>query len=61
MSACSIIRAGRQSAYPEPVRRLLLLVATVAIVGLVVYRQRTIDRWERTLGIGDNSSNAAPD
>jgi len=43
------------------VRRLLLLVATVAIVGLVVYRQRTIDRWERTLGIGDNSSNAAPD
>ena len=37
------------------VRRLLLLVATVAIVGLVVYRQRTIDRWEQTLGIGDNS------
>jgi hypothetical protein len=36
-------------------------VATVAIVGLVVYRQRTIDRWERTLGIGDNSSGAAPD
>ena len=44
-----------------PVRRLLLLVATVAIVGLVVYRQRTIDRWEQTLGIGDNSSGTAPD
>jgi hypothetical protein len=44
-----------------PVRRLLLLVATVAIVGLVVYRQRTIDRWEQTLGIGNNSSGTAPD
>jgi hypothetical protein len=44
-----------------PVRRLLLLVATVAIVGLVVYRQRTIDRWEQTLGIGDNSGGNAPD
>jgi hypothetical protein len=60
MSACSIIRAG-QPAYPEPVRRLLLLVATVAIAGLLVYRQRTIDRWERTLGISDNSGDVAPD
>jgi hypothetical protein len=42
------------------VRRLLLLVATVAIAGLVVYRQRTIDRWERTLGLGDDSGDAAP-
>jgi hypothetical protein len=58
MSACSIIRAG-QPAYPEPMRRLLLLVATAAIAGLLVYRQRTIDRWERTLGIGDNSGDAA--
>jgi hypothetical protein len=33
------------------VRRLILLLATVAIAGLVVYRQRTIDRWERELGI----------
>jgi hypothetical protein len=41
------------------VRRLMILVATVAIVGVVVYRQRTIDRWERTLGIGDNSGDAA--
>jgi len=44
-----------------PVRRLLLLVATVAIVGLVVYRQWTIDRWEQTLGVGDNSGGTAPD
>jgi hypothetical protein len=42
------------------VRRLLLLAATVAIAGLLVYRQRTIDRWERTLGIADNSGDAAP-
>jgi hypothetical protein len=54
MSACSIIRAG-ESAYPGAVRRLILLLATVTIVGLVVYRQRTIDRWERRLGIGNNS------
>jgi hypothetical protein len=59
MSACSIIRAG-QSAYPVPVRRLLLLVAIVAIAGVVVYRQRTIDRWERTLGLGDDGGDAAP-
>jgi hypothetical protein len=58
MSACSIIRAG-QRAYPGAVRRLLLLAATVAIAGLVVYRQRTIDRWEQTLGIGDNARDAA--
>jgi hypothetical protein len=43
------------------VRRLLLLATTVAIAGLIVYRQRTIDRWERTLGISDNSGDAAPD
>jgi hypothetical protein len=60
MSACSIIRAG-QPAYSGVVRRLMLLVATVAIVGLVVYRQRTIDRWEQTLGIGGNSGGTAPD
>jgi hypothetical protein len=35
-------------------------VATVAIAGLLMYRQRTIDRWERTLGISDNSGVAAP-
>jgi hypothetical protein len=60
MSACSIIRAG-QPAYSGAVRRLMLLVATVAIVVLVVYRQRTIDRWEQTLGIGDNLGGTAPD
>jgi hypothetical protein len=38
------------------VRRLLFLVATVAIAGLVVYRQRSIDRWERALGIGGVTS-----
>jgi len=42
------------------VRRLMLLVATVAIVGLVVYRQRTIDRWEQSLGVGDNSGRHRP-
>jgi hypothetical protein len=42
------------------VRRLLLLVATVAIAGVLVYRQRTIDRWERTLGLSDSSRDAAP-
>jgi hypothetical protein len=57
MSACSIIRAG-QPAYSGAVRRLLLL-ATVGVLGLLVYRQRTIDRWERTLGIGDTSDGAA--
>ncbi|HET6835769.1 MAG TPA: hypothetical protein VFH30_18030 [Acidimicrobiales bacterium] len=40
-------------------RRLILLVATVGIVGLVVYRQRTIDRWERTLGVGNNSGRSS--
>jgi hypothetical protein len=40
------------------VRRLLLL-ATVAIAGLLVYRQRTIDRWEQTLGLDGNSGGAA--
>ena len=58
MSACSIIRAG-QPAYSGVVRRLMLLVATVAIAGLVVYRQRTIDRWERALGISVTSGDGA--
>jgi hypothetical protein len=39
-------------------RRLMLLVAMVAIAGLLVYRQRTIDRWERTLGIASNAGAA---
>jgi hypothetical protein len=57
MSACSIIRAG-QSAYPGAVRRLLLLLVTVAIAGVLVYRQRTMDRWERTLGLRGRSGAA---
>jgi hypothetical protein len=40
------------------VRRLLLLAA-VAIAGLLVYRQRTMDRWERALDIDNGSSGAA--
>jgi hypothetical protein len=42
-----------------PVRRLLLVLAMVGIAGLVVYRQRTIDQWERTLGIGDTCGGTA--
>jgi hypothetical protein len=42
-------------------RRLMLLVATVAIAGLLVYRQRTIDQWERTLGIAGSAGDAARD
>jgi hypothetical protein len=33
------------------VRRLVLLVV-VALTALVVYRQRTLDRWEQELEIG---------
>jgi hypothetical protein len=51
MSACSIIRAG-QPAYPGPVRRLILVLAVLGVLGLVVYRQRTIDHWEQVLGVG---------
>jgi hypothetical protein len=36
-----------------------MLLATVAIAGLIVYRQRTIDRWEQTLGLDGNSGDAA--
>lgn len=39
-------------------RRLLLLLATVAVGGLLVYRQRTMDRWERTLGLSGDSDSA---
>ena len=54
MSACSIIRAG-QAAYPEPVRRLILMAMALGLAGLVLYRQRTINRWEQELGIGQPS------
>jgi hypothetical protein len=37
---------------------LLLLLATVAIAGLFVYRQRTMDRWEQALGPGGHAGGA---
>jgi hypothetical protein len=40
------------------VRRLLLVVTTLGVLGLLVYRQRSIDRWERTLGIGGDAGAA---
>jgi hypothetical protein len=48
------------SAYPDDVRRLILLLTTVAIGSLLVYRQRTIDRWERQLGIRSRPAGGAP-
>jgi hypothetical protein len=37
----------------------MLLVATLGVLGLLVYRQRTIDRWERTLGIDNRPGGTA--
>jgi hypothetical protein len=42
-----------------PVRRLLVALILLTLLSLVVYRQRTIDRWERTLGIGANAGGTA--
>ena len=50
MSASSIIRAGR-SAYPGGMRRLIVLLG-LAVVGLTVYRHRTLDKREQELAIG---------
>jgi hypothetical protein len=33
-------------------RRLLLVLAVAAVGGLVFYRARMLDQWERRLGIG---------
>lgn len=33
-------------------RRLILVAVGLAVTGLVVYRNRTIDRWEQELAIG---------
>lgn len=33
-------------------RRLILVLLVVGLAGLVLYRRREIDRWERRLGIG---------
>jgi hypothetical protein len=35
-------------------RRLVLVLLGCAIVALVVYRARSIDRWERELAIGNH-------
>lgn len=48
MSASSIIRAGRP-AYPGPVRRIAIVLLVLAVVGLVVYRNRAIARHEQEL------------
>jgi hypothetical protein len=51
MSADSIIRAGG-SAYPSPMRRLILVGLVVTVVGLVIYRNRAIGRSEQELAAG---------
>lgn len=33
-------------------RRLILVLLVIGLAGLVLYRRREIDRWERRLGIG---------
>jgi hypothetical protein len=33
-------------------RRLILVLLAASLVGLVLYRRREMDRWERRLGIG---------
>ncbi len=40
-------------------RRLLLVLTTLGLLGLIVYRQRTIDRWERALDIGNDAGGTA--
>ena len=57
MSASSIIRAGKR-AYPAVMRRLILAAAALAAVALVVYRNRTIDRYEQELAIGRHEGSA---
>ena len=43
-------------------RRLILVLLVTGLAGLVLYRRREIDRWERRLGIGryDRQSASAP-
>jgi hypothetical protein len=55
MSSSSIIRASAP-AYPGLMRRLVLVVLAVGVGALLAYRQRTIDRWEHRLRIGDDPS-----
>ncbi len=56
MSASSIIRAG-ETAYPALMRRLIFVVAALATLGVALYRNRSIDRWELELGIGRHAGN----
>jgi hypothetical protein len=43
-------------------RRLILVLLAASLVGLVLYRRREMDHWERRLGIGryDGQSARAP-
>jgi hypothetical protein len=41
-------------------RRLILVLLGLAIAGVVVYRARTIDRWEQELAIGDRTDDLRP-
>jgi hypothetical protein len=40
-------------------RRLILVVLGLAIVGVAVYRHRTINRWEQELAIGRHTGDRA--
>ena len=43
-------------------RRLILVLLVAGLAGLVLYRRREMDRWERRLGIGryDRQSASEP-
>lgn len=56
MSADSIIRADA-SAYPEPMKRLIVLLGLAA--GLAAYRHRVLDRREQDLAIGPYAGDGA--
>lgn len=43
----------------SPMRRMILVVAVLAIVGVVVYRRRSIDRFEQELAIGRHADDVA--
>jgi hypothetical protein len=57
MSASSIIRA-ETAAYPSRMRRLIVLLALVAL-GVAVYRHRMLDRHEQELAIGRYADDSA--
>ena len=41
-------------------RRLILVGLGLAVVGLAIYRQLTIDRWEQELAIGRHGFGGSP-